>query len=1825
MALYDLPYYTIKDSICYVWGPTSEDKDPFDIEDINILTTGACQNRADITQVVLIDSYKTFTIPQKAFYNCPNLTKVQAVRYNSESLPNDLEYQLSDSTVIPMNNVGEFDWNCFGNTRLTDGFYYSNISNLENLVFWGQVFYSNLNTEMDTFEIHLSDSTTLSLSSELFNASSISFKNFKITANQIEIKLMESLNNSLIEIPIEKIEWLYLDLKNDNINTDFISKLFRTHWGLTTRYTMPKKLSFSFANSLMYGGLMTIKTDKSESELQHIHTAKVIQLLPGWPRTSENVIPQYKLKGATPFRLDLSQLTEDDKVDLVKDGLNLLIEKTQEATVILPKDNAVTFWFNNVIRTESIPSWDTLRLQNYKGANQLKDVAYSDTDKNGDLYFENLEYMCIDAKTIPNYLFWKCISCTTLEITSSVQTIGRNAFNGCVNVSQLYYNAPNCKGFAEGLCAEDNGGNQIFAYLGQEVKRGEVDKDKPNMAQGCDIFIGPAVVRLPDGFMYPEGINIHDLSKNTYPCIHNIKFVDENKKELPHGDKNTTLQTIGVAAFKYVNRKVWPANYWSFGTFFEQSQNLQVLGSSAFAGVHSIATLYFPDNLVEIGDNCFNECTKLATISNSFPMSLVNVHPRAFGERYPETTKILSNDMTTTFPDIFEYNTEEERKYHAEKKVCGILKEKYADGGYCFYIQKTPQGPEETTDNLPIWILHYRWVYDSKSPLPCKVTGLPKNDEAEYYKIWGISSYALGYNVYLWCREAKPDKYSDSPKPLTLFSPDSSPKVMAQGALNGIQFAYTNPNSIGVESDALITNVTIHLEQTRYIDKQALTFNLSNYSKAKKQEQKIQYNITIDNTSRKISDQAFVLSSITYCNFTNYESLQHWLFNSTIIQISNNLQDNPAVYKGGWHLKIDDKLVKSIIIQQDKENESSYVSQGYKMIINCQSQQTLNPYGLFEVACDSYSIDMNICNISKTHIFGPYNCFKHTNANSTTESLKIQLLNGYINNGYDLYKNNNTVFYNPKCQCLCVNEFNAPYYVITKWFQQETDATKSLIHYTIYGGNTEEDDLQQSHLCIYNKSLQYLSLPLTNSTDSLIQTQNRILQTWGEDAEGYNLSSLETFKLTTPVNKNQTTLRLPRESLKGATSLRNVELDSRITDIGEEAFVGSNNITSVKLVGPPEDLTLQHWYNNITFASITSSPFYSIIWNQNKDNCKLYINDTDYFKPIIQVGEKVNYIIKNKNNEIEYIKYDPKPFYNYPILGLVFDHALDGTFDSQDIKQANSASLLDITNTLQVIGFNTLVTNTYSVDYNVFKVQNNKLPQYKQLKYIILDNKIKHIPCDCFNHFSHTLINGGIGLGKQVQTLGKDSFLNCASYVGEYELIPDENLLTIINSWIIENDNEKILKDNCITAAEFNHLTLSNQCNLALYANENNIITREIEGLSHKAIYYNNGKFNFLLRYEIQGSYHNKSINLISDQPLTVIDLKAIKIQVSSAYEGRKLNSLTIPWLGTCCDAEYIPPDQYSALKNWFDIKDTQTVKIDTLCIQNPQGIHGFNPEGTKTPVFQNIQLNNLIIEAPRLKSIEEVAHFDTNNINLNSIILKIDEIPTNLLLNNDNLQSIDRLQIQPYGTLSKDIPHIMIHDCSLRTPEILTIIINSQYNQFGTNVFNDNLINDYIYYCNSLKDWVRYNSFGNEKSSPVQFCRKFYTNYDIETNIGEIERILQPDSILYEDNINKWRRFYVNSYSLFNNHQINTIICTHDDATKNEKYTLYDPLSSTTLPQVPFRSNALIEVIADIYHNSISGLVENKGAQQEQGDIYASQCFKVGINASEAISQEET
>ena len=1746
--------YTKLDStgkICYVWGSNTDGSNPFNIIGGTQLNTEHYLGNSDITTVYLLDSPTEYKIEQRAFQNCANLQIIKTVDQTMEIHP----LYGNDSQILY--NVSEFDWNCFDNIGSVINFEYQNL-NMNRIIFWGQCFYKN--KTFNNFKINTNkDKCSIIFSTQIFAGYKKTFDTIEIVAKSLQYEQMATLPTYLDSlIYLAEIEnKLKLDINITNLNDikEFINnKIFtnRATYGNNTPITM----EFSFPNSLMYG-----VCDTDYASLPCYSTTKRLKILPGWTNIEiDNINPN--IKESALQLIDLSELN-NEQVNLDKYYLSKCIQSNIELTILLP---SLQFYLNNVTPIQPVYKWSNLRL-----------LVPNESGTGGFIAFDTIS---LDNKiNIHDYAFYNCQQLINIIISSQVMSIGKGAFYGCVNVSNLKYDAINCKSF------NIQSGNQIFAKLGQDTDN------------GCLVQIGPNVEKIPTAFMYPEALDIHDPNLGTYPKIQDIQICDENWKALSGNNKNTKLTTIGTAAFKYVNRSEWPANNWNLTTFFQHCNNLKILGSSAFAGVHSITELYLPDNLVEIGDNCFNECKKLNKIANTFPASLISIHPRAFGGAQSE--------------DILYNFTWSENSGQAPNDWCNLLHCKH---NYCTYLVYIVDGENQS------WILH--WFIGTSaldeehlpSTIRYRYITLPEN-------IYGVSRhgcYALDVQL--------PSKYLNGRNEYEIFGINkSAPQIIEDQAF--LSTSYVKDEDIS----QYCSSVKMNLFDTRILGSESIV-HLGIHSDARTTNIMIYHfkNTNINNI--QIQQNALSLGSLYHtifkynriCGkiyFDKLSDLEYWLFNPNA-----SINNGQLIYRKGWWtmsycsgVDENENEIFTPITQFVMDSNGVKINNDNDLIIN-PTITKLNAYSLHNIEIYNWLIDLHHYDIKDSYLFGNNLCLQKDS--SDLKFYHIQLINGYNTiETKNKYQNIKTIFTIDTTSNFEVKTLELPYYALANWFSNDVYCG-SINTYIVYGGNIkEENDTQQSKLKIYNYNLTYLSLPLTSTSDSLNQPNNKILSSFSINIEGYDFSNLQTFKLTQPVNNQKTKYYLNQNSLQNATKLKYVELDYRLTNINSEVFLNSNNLEIIKLIGP-DTLTLKDWYN-ITFDSITSSPFYSIEWNDNKDNCKLYINNTEYFKPIIQVGEKENYIIKNTNNEIEYIKYDPKPFYNYPILGLVFDQALDGTFNQQDIKQANSVSLLDITNTLQVIGFNALAPNMYSVDNNIFKVQNNKLPQYGQLKYIILDNAIKDIPRNCFNNFSHPLANGGIGLGKQVQTLGEDSFLNCVSYIGEYESVLDENLLTVINSWIIENDNEKILKDNGIIAADFNYLTLSNQCNLALCGNKNNIITLEIEGLSHKAIYYNNNKFNFLLRYEIQGSYNNKSIDLINNQHLRAIDLKAIKIQISSAYGGQILNSLTIPWLGTCGDTEYVPADQYSALKNWFDIEDTQMVNIDTLRIKNSEGLHGFNPIGTTTPVFQNININNLVIEAPNSKPIAtNQQHFDSKNMNLNSIVLKMDEIPSYLLSNNENdLQQINKLHIQPYTTNNLTVA---ICDRALRTPIINEIIFMSQENLCGNSVFNDPLINDYIYYSASLRDWVRYNSFGNENSNPIRFARKFYTNYINEENKGGIERVLQPDSDEYNDGTNTWRRFYVNSYSLYNNHQVNTIICTHNNATENEKYTLYDSLSSTTLPKAPFRSTALIEVITDIYHDSIRGLVEKKDEQYEQGDIYASQCFKSGVTASEAISKED-
>lgn len=1738
--------YTKLDStgkICYVWGSNTDGSNPFGNNDSQ-LTNEHYLNNSNITTVYLLDSPTEYKIEQRAFQNCTNLQIIKTVNQTMETHP----LYGNDSQILY--NVSEFDWNCFDNIGSAINFEYQNL-NMDRIIFWGQCFYKN--KTFNNFKINTNkDKCSIVFSTQMFAGYKKTFDTIEIVAKSLQYEQMATLPtylDSLIYLAeIENKLKLDINITNFNDIKKFINnKIFtnRATYGTNTPITM----EFSFPNSLMYG-----VCDTDYASLPCYSTTERLKILPGWTNIEiDNINPN--IKKSTLQLIDLSELN-NEQINLNKYYLSKCIQSDVELTILLP---SLQFYLNNVTPMQPVYKWSNLRL-----------LVPNESGTGGFVAFDTIS---LDNKiNIHDYTFYNCQQLINIIISSQVMNIGKGAFYGCVNVSNLKYDAINCKGF------NIQSGNQIFAKLGQDTDN------------GCLVQIGPNVEKIPTAFMYPEALDIHDPNLGTYPKIQDIQICDENWEALLGNNKNIKLTTIGTAAFKYVNRSEWPANNWNLTIFFQHCNNLKILGSSAFAGVHSITELYFSDNLVEIGDNCFNECKKLNKIVNTFPASLISIHPRAFGGAQSE--------------DILYNFTWSENSVQAPNDWCNLLHCKH---NYCTYLVYI------VDDENQSWILH--WFIGTSaldeehlpSTIRYRYITLPEN-------IYGVSRhgcYAL--NVQL------PSEYLNGRNEYEIFGINkSAPQIIEDQAF--LLTSYVKDEDIS----QYCSSVKMNLFNTRILGSESVA-HLGIHSDARTTNIMIYHfkNTNINNI--QIQQNALSLGSLYHTifkynriygkiYFDKLSDLEYWLFNPNA-----SINNGQLAYRKGWWtmsycsgVDENENEIFTPITQFVMDSNGVKINNDNDLIIN-PAITKLNAYSLHNIEIYNWLIDLHHYDIKDSYLFGNNLCLQKDS--SDLKFYHIQLINGYHTiETKNKYQNIKTIFTIDKISNFEVKTLELPYYALANWFVNDIYCG-SINTYIVYGGNMkEENDTQQSKLKIYNYNLTYLSLPLTSTSDSLNQPNNNILSSFSINVEGYDFSNLQTFKLTQPVNNQKTKYCLNKNSLQNATKLKYVELDYRLTNIKSEVFLNSNNLEIIKLIGP-DTLTLKDWYN-ITFDSITSSPFYSIEWNDNKDNCKLYINDTEYFKPIIQIGEKENYIIKNIENEIEYIKYDPKPFYNYPIKGLVFDYCFKGEFNKEDIDRKRNKLPLDITNSLEIIAFNNLNLEKYELLSNLVRFSYTNEPNniintniYEKLKYYILHKDIVKIPARCFYGLGHQgLENQIICISDNVIELGNESFSdsNCilrkSNYQGDISVLD-----TLSKDFDVTN-----------TYLSFNYLKLSNNAGIMSpneYNYEQKDSTEDNQKISY--YYYKNNKQNYLLYCEVE-TINDVQPHIILPETLTAIDLKHIKLLNIS----NQIN-LTIPWLGTCGDAEYVPADQYSALENWFNIEDTQMVNIDTLHIKNPKGLHGFNPEGTSTPVFQNIKINNLIIETPVSKPITTVIHFDKQNSQINNITLKMDEIPSNLLLHHkEDLQQIDKLQIEPYGSLFRNIPRITIQKQSLCTPTILNIYINSKYNDFKESVFNGHLNNDNIYYCSSLKDWVQYNFFSNAESNPIRFARKFYTNYINEENKGGIERVLQPDSDEYNDGTNTWRRFYVNSYSLYNNHQVNTIICTHNEAEQDELYRLYDPSTATSFPITPFRSHALIEVIADNYHDAIYGLTKDN--EEAEGDIYAKQCFKVGIIASEAIPKEE-
>ena len=156
----------------------------------------------------------------------------------------------------------------------------------------------------------------------------------------------------------------------------------------------------------------------------------------------------------------------------------------------------------------------------------------------------------------------------SITISKYISSIGLFAFNGCKNVTQVYYAADNCQNLAEDTRA--------FYYLGQNKT-------------GVTVTITDNVQRIPEHLFFAW---ILDTTKTYHPKLKTVQFED-----------NSVCQEIGKRAFG-----------WCFEiSSIEIPESIKTIGKEAFSKLYYVENIYFNaiecDN-VAVTDKVFEDLSK---------------------------------------------------------------------------------------------------------------------------------------------------------------------------------------------------------------------------------------------------------------------------------------------------------------------------------------------------------------------------------------------------------------------------------------------------------------------------------------------------------------------------------------------------------------------------------------------------------------------------------------------------------------------------------------------------------------------------------------------------------------------------------------------------------------------------------------------------------------------------------------------------------------------------------------------------------------------------------------------------------------------------------------------------------------------------------------------------------------------------------------------------------------------------------------------------------------------------------------------------------------
>ena len=220
-----------------------------------------------------------------------------------------------------------------------------------------------------------------------------------------------------------------------------------------------------------------------------------------------------------------------------------------------------------------------------------------------------------------------------IVIPETIETISSGAFNDCVNVEEIVFNAINCKD---------------LAYNEFESEYPAFDNCGKN-GTGIRVTIGNKVTRIPRALFCPS----EEYSVSLAPKIISVTFQENSVcKEIGMSAfmSNRTLTNIRLPdSIRTINNEAF---YGTGFTEIELPNNLETLGHRSFSEISYISEIVIPENLISIGDSVFYGCENLKKVYyNAIDCDSIIMEIGPFYNCYVIGVDVIIGKQVKTLPD----------------------------------------------------------------------------------------------------------------------------------------------------------------------------------------------------------------------------------------------------------------------------------------------------------------------------------------------------------------------------------------------------------------------------------------------------------------------------------------------------------------------------------------------------------------------------------------------------------------------------------------------------------------------------------------------------------------------------------------------------------------------------------------------------------------------------------------------------------------------------------------------------------------------------------------------------------------------------------------------------------------------------------------------------------------------------------------------------------------------------------------------------------------------------------------------------------------------